>query len=105
MRIPFEHLIAGQNVKPMLSETFKKLIPEELRRRPKMGFRIPLSYWLRDSEALGQNQLASKDSFCAQYLDRKAIQEIVAMNLTGKWDFGDRLWSLLFLERWGRLHF
>ena len=105
MRIPFEHLIAGQNVKPMLSETFKKWIPEELRRRPKMGFRIPLSYWLRGSEALGQNQLASKDSFCAQYLDRKAIEEIVAMNQTGKWDFGDRLWSLLFLERWGRLHF
>lgn len=105
LKIPFQHLVHGTNVKPMLSETFKAWIPQELRSRPKMGFRIPLSYWMRGNESKGIQQLADPNSFCSQFLSHKTISEMIAHNHSGKWDFGDRLWALLFLERWGRAHF
>jgi len=105
LKIPFQYLVDSPVVKPMLCNTFKQWIPQELRTRPKMGFRIPLSYWMRGHENKGIQELADPNSFCSQFLNPAAISEIIAKNQSGNWDFGDRLWALLFLERWGRTNF
>jgi asparagine synthase (glutamine-hydrolysing) len=90
LKIPFQYLVDS---------------PQELRTRPKMGFRIPLSYWMRGHENKGIQELADPNSFCSQFLNPAAISEMIAKNQSGNWDFGDRLWALLFLERWGRTNF
>jgi asparagine synthase (glutamine-hydrolysing) len=105
LKIPFQYLVDSPVVKPMLCDTFKQWIPQELRTRPKMGFRIPLSYWMRGHENKGIQELADPNSFCSQFLNPAAISEMIAKNQSGNWDFGDRLWALLFLERWGRTNF
>ena len=38
------------------------------------------------------------------YFNRKYVQEILAIHLSGKRDFGGKLWSLLFFNEWLQQH-
>ena len=89
--------------KRILMETFADLIPEPIRRRPKMGFGVPLEHWFRDE---------LKDYARDVLLDRRTLQrgffrpEVVAQLLDdhqqGRFNHASRLWSLLILELWQR---
>jgi asparagine synthase (glutamine-hydrolysing) len=105
MRIPFKFLHQQNFTKPMLSRTFLKWFPDGLANRPKMGFRVPLSFWFRNNGLDGFKNLVSESSFCSNFIDPKRVSAIVELNRQGKWDFGDRIWALQFLEAWGRSHF
>jgi asparagine synthase (glutamine-hydrolysing) len=105
LKIPFRYLHDPNYVKPMLSRTFKKWVPSTLGNRPKMGFRVPLSFWFRDDQRDLYDQLLDPSSFCCRFLDPTVIRHYIQANKSGKWDYGDRLWALLFLEKWGKTHF
>jgi len=105
MKIPFAYLHDSNYVKPMLSRTFKKWVPSSLRNRPKMGFRVPLSFWFRDTQGAWFDILLEPSSFCSQFLDANEFKRYIAAERSGNWNYGDRLWALLFLEKWGRYHF
>lgn len=105
LRFPFRFMHQADFTKPMLSRTFCKSFPKDLAKRPKAGFRIPLSNWFRDMKATDLKEITAKGSFCSEYIDSKVVSELVDLNREAKWDFGDRIWSLQFLEAWGRLNF
>ena len=51
LRFPFRFMYQADFTKPMLSRTFSRSFPKDLAKRPKAGFRIPLSNWFRDLKA------------------------------------------------------
>ena len=102
-KIPYSILSNAGKVKPCLTKTFANLIPENLQNRPKMGFSVPLDKWFRtDLNVFARETLMASDAFCHRYLKREAIAKILTDHDSGRWSNGDRIWSLLFLELWGR---
>ncbi len=103
LQIPFEFLCQTNQIKPCLTRTFASLVPENLRSRPKKGFSVPLDRWFRnDLQSFAADTLLATDSFCQAYISQQAIRKLLSEHHSGQWAHGDRIWSLLFLELWGK---
>jgi asparagine synthase (glutamine-hydrolysing) len=91
--------------KVVLKQAFADAIPPEIRRRPKMGFGVPIDRWFRG---------ALKDELRAVLLDPvalgrglfrpEAVEALVEEHASGLRDHAYRLWALLMLELWFRRH-
>lgn len=103
--LSFRLLCEGQGEKPFLTSALADKIPPSLRSRGKMGFCVPLDQWFRgDSLPFIRETLLSGDAFVASYFRRSAIERLLAEHVSGDWNHGDRIWSLLFLERWHQMY-
>lgn len=102
--LPTSFKLIGRTNKRILRDTFGGLIPSDLLTRPKMGFGVPISAWLR-----GQlRDFVTDTLFDPRCLQRGIYQEaglrrFVMDHLDGRADYGPQLWALLFAETWLRL--
>ncbi len=103
LRIPFSLLSRSGQIKPCLTRTFQRLLPENLKHRPKMGFSVPLDRWFRnDLQSFATETLLASDAFCHSYFSPRAIERLLSEHQSERWAHGDRIWSLLFFELWGK---
>lgn len=99
--IPYAYLNNGGDPKPLLTSTFPQFFPPSVRKRPKMGFRIPLDHWFRQTHAdFVRDMLLSDRALSRGYFKRAAVERLIDDHQQGRWNHGDRLWTLLFLEQW-----
>ncbi|MEX1222951.1 MAG: asparagine synthase-related protein, partial [Pirellulales bacterium] len=100
-KIPYAYLTHGGDPKPLLTSTFPQFFPETIRKRPKMGFRVPLDHWFRQTHAdYVRDTLLSDRAVARGYFQRAAIERLLDEHRQGRWNHGDRLWALLCLETW-----
>jgi asparagine synthase (glutamine-hydrolysing) len=101
MQVP-DHLKMRNGVqKYILKEAVSDLLPHTIVHRKKMGFPTPLQKWLRDPRAAPLlAAIVEPDGFLGNYLDLKAVREMVDQHRSGSHDMTDRIWRLLNLEVW-----
>ena len=102
--VPDALKIRGGIGKALLRDAFAERLPAEILERPKRGFDLPLAAWIRGplrpmvSDLMSPAHLRRWDG-----LDAAALDEMRAVHLEGKQDFGLPLFNalsiLLFLER------
>ena len=87
----------------MLKHAFRDMLPDDIRRRPKMGFGVPVAEWLRgDLRPMLDDLVLSKRALDRGYFDRAAVRALADEHVRCRYDHGYRLWSLLWLELWHR---
>jgi asparagine synthase (glutamine-hydrolysing) len=100
-RIPLEFKIAGGEGKKVLRSLLRQMVPDDLFDRPKAGFAIPLSQWLRGplrawaEELLGERRLADQGWFNSVAVRRRWLQ-----HLTGQRDSAAAIWAILMFQAW-----
>jgi asparagine synthase (glutamine-hydrolysing) len=100
---PAEWNLAGGKGKALLREIAEPFLPDEILRKPKTGFSIPLDAWLRGPlrplllEHLTDGRLAARGLFDAQ-----TLQHMLKQYQDGARFWANRLWALLMLELWFR---
>ena len=103
MAIPFRLMVSGKGTKPLLTAAMSEIVPRTLRQREKMGFRIPLDHWFRrDLAQLARQIILAPQSLARGYFRPDALQQLFEEHASGRWNHGDRLWTLLCLEQWHR---
>lgn len=89
--------------KVMLRKAFADLVPQEILRRRKMGFGVPLRAWftteLRDYI---RDMLLAPDARLRGYLDQGYVRRLCEAHMSGRADHSHRLWTLLTFEVWLR---
>jgi len=101
--MPIDLKMHGLKGKRILLETFDRLIPAAVKRRPKMGFGVPLDHWFRhELRDLTHDVLLDKRAQSRGYFQPAAVRQLVEEHAAGKFDHSYRLWSLLFFELWHR---
>jgi asparagine synthase (glutamine-hydrolysing) len=95
----------GARPKPLLVDALGDLLPEEIWRRPKMGFTLPFERWMRSALRSDIEQTLTGDEGCKN-LGISAVgsgiwQKFVASPQHERWS---RSWSLYVLKRWCDLH-
>jgi len=104
-RMPIELKFAPGMGKKILVETFADLLPAEIRKRPKMGFGVPLDHWFRNElTGLLRQVLLSERCLDRGFFRREAIERLIHEHVTRQWDHAYRLWALLCLECWARIY-
>ena len=89
--------------KLILRQAMQRYIPDEVTKREKQGFSAPDASWFKgESIDYVRRVLFDKQAHLYDYLDRTAIQELVAEHLDGKQNRRLLIWSLLNVEWWLR---
>jgi asparagine synthase (glutamine-hydrolysing) len=103
-RVPAGLKIRDGESKHLLKSALRKILPDEILDRPKMGFGVPLGEWLRTSlKELLLDTVTSDRALSRGYFRPKAIHEMVETHMAGSNRFQNLLWDLLMLEKWHRM--
>jgi len=93
-------LSAAGRHKHILKEAFKDWLPRGFMDRPKKGFSVPLSRWLKDDLAgMLRDTLVDKRTL-APWFRQEVVERTVNEHLSGRGSHSARLWPLLVLALW-----
>jgi asparagine synthase (glutamine-hydrolysing) len=89
--------------KLIFKDTLGQLLPKGTLQKPKTGFGLPVSAWLRRElrdllTSILLDDVAARRGLLNVHFVRRMVDEHIA----GKRDWGYRLWTLLMLEMWFR---
>ena len=78
-----------------------RYIPEEITKAEKQGFSAPDASWFKgESIDFVRRNLLQGSPLIYEYLDRKAVHELVDDHLSGRQNRRLFIWSLLNVEQW-----
>jgi len=87
--------------KYVLVETFKDILPPSLHNRPKWGFEMPISKWLKTDLRYLLEEYLSKDVITRQGIFNYAvIQELVSNLMSNTVDTSWQIWNLIVFQVW-----
>ena len=90
--------------KLLLRRVMENYIPAEVTDATKQGFSAPDASWFKgDSIAYVRRLLLDEDAALYNYLDRRAVHDLVQQHLNGEQNRRLLIWSLLSFEWWLRL--
>lgn len=102
-RMPESLKLRGWQTKYVLRRAMHGALPEQILKRPKMGFPVPVGTWFRGRFrhviadcVLGERTMA-RGLFAPEFLNRLAAE-----HQSGARDHSQRLWSLVNFELWMR---
>ena len=103
-KLPEASKIRGGETKHLLKRAYRSLLPEEILRRPKRGFDLPLADWLRGPlRELASDVLSGEGVRAWPALRPERVEAIWREHLDGRQDHGLPLFLLvsilLFLRR------
>ncbi len=100
-RLPISmRMHAGQG-KWVLRRVLERYVPRKLTERPKMGFGVPISEWLRGPLRDWAEGLLHETRICEQgLLEPYTVRRIWHQHLSGWRDHDTLLWSMLMFQAW-----
>jgi asparagine synthase (glutamine-hydrolysing) len=103
--LPDELRVRGLRTKWILRQAGRQLIPKRIRRRPKVGFRVPVNEWFRsEMREFLLDHLQSSSSLTRPYYKAGVLDRVLDEHLKGRQNHEKLLWTLLNLEIWHRIY-
>lgn len=103
--MPLSLKLSGGVSKRILKRAFADLLPPTIRRRPKMGFGVPIDRWLRgELSPLLDETVLSRRFRERGWFDPAVVERLAGEHRSKRWDHSYRLWALLMLELWARTY-
>lgn len=100
-RIPLHLKKRNGQSKWLLRQVLSKYVPEELFNRPKQGFAIPLSQWLKNPLRDWVEYLLAEEKLQQQgFFKPKPIRQKWEEHLSGKRNWQYYLWNILMFQAW-----
>jgi asparagine synthase (glutamine-hydrolysing) len=104
-RISGEWKIRRGRGKYVFIETFKDLLPKSLHRRPKWGFEMPVSRWLKtDLHGLIDTYLSPERITKQGIFNASVIGALVGNLMENRTDTSWQLWNLIAFQAWHESH-
>jgi asparagine synthase (glutamine-hydrolysing) len=105
-RIPARLKVKGLEKRYLFKRAFRNLLPEEVIRKKKHGFGIPVASWLKTDRRLrelSRDVLFSARAAGRGYFRREFLDSLIRRHeADDSTYYGDTLWSFFVLELWHR---
>jgi asparagine synthase (glutamine-hydrolysing) len=101
-RMPERMKLRGWTTKYVLRQAMKDLLPQEILRRPKMGFPVPIASWFRGAFSGMLDEYVLSDRVAARGLFEPEVLRRTVAEHRGGVNHQYRLWSLVNFEIWMR---
>ncbi|MFP4687119.1 MAG: asparagine synthase-related protein, partial [bacterium] len=102
LSIPDKEKIKGKWGKVCLRSSFSDLLPDEINKRPKTGFGVPLARWFRQgkhSDYLCELLLEKNTDFFT-LVNRQELEKELRLHRRGKIDIAPLLWAVAVFKLW-----
>jgi asparagine synthase (glutamine-hydrolysing) len=87
----------------ILKKVLQQYVPLQYVERPKQGFALPVSEWLRDSLREWVEELLSEKRLHQEgFFDARTVRRIWQQHLSGWQDHDTLIWSILMFQAWLR---
>lgn len=96
--LPTEYKINRDSRKRVLKAAFADMLPEEIQKREKQGFDMPISEWFKGP--LRKSFIDSVAAIDRDLIDIEAVNKIFNAHLSGTRDYEWFLWALYVFGRW-----
>ncbi|WP_289018295.1 asparagine synthase (glutamine-hydrolyzing) [uncultured Ornithinimicrobium sp.] len=105
-RLPSEYKVRRGTTKWALKQVARRVLPDDVVDRRKVGFRVPLDAWFRSGlRDTVRDRLTGPTSFVAQTFDPAAVRRLVERHESGRFDEEPRIFTLLSLQVWHETFF
>ena len=99
--LPLSMRLQGLKGKIVLRNVLKRYVPPELTERPKKGFAVPVSEWIKGPLREWAEQLLDETRLREQgLLEPDAVHRVWQQHLSGWQDHDTLLWSILMFQAW-----
>jgi asparagine synthase (glutamine-hydrolysing) len=106
--LPARFKVRGLEKRHLFKRAFRPLLPAEILAKPKHGFGVPTSLWLRQDPGLrdlARDALLGRHTRVRPYFAPGALDRLFELHATDATPFyGDLLWKILMLELWWGRH-
>ncbi|HMO18894.1 MAG TPA: asparagine synthase (glutamine-hydrolyzing) [Oligoflexia bacterium] len=100
-KLPFNMKVRDEQAKWILKEVLYKYVPKELLDRPKMGFGVPVDYWMKtDFREWGEELLTEKRLKEEGIFNSRMIRDKWQEHQTGIRNWKESLWFVLSFQAW-----
>jgi asparagine synthase (glutamine-hydrolysing) len=104
-RVPDQFKVRGRGGKYLLKKAFADYLPETVRRHRKQGFGVPVGAWFRGPlYEWAKDILAGNASSLAEWFESRSIQGMLEEHRLRRVDHGKRIYALVMLALWSRIH-
>lgn len=94
-----ETKISRKNTKIILREAVKEIVPQHIYKRKKLGFPVPIRYWLKN-EWYDWTLKTIKESETDYLFNKTYIYDLLEKHCLGKEDNSRKLWTILTFMIW-----
>jgi asparagine synthase (glutamine-hydrolysing) len=103
LQIPSWFKIKSFKKKIILRELAKKYLPEQLIKKRKKGFEIPIKHWLRNElQPWAKDLIDDSQCYSNLPLDQKKTNDIFNLHMSKKRDCHPYLWAILMLLQFNK---
>jgi asparagine synthase (glutamine-hydrolysing) len=88
-----------------MREAANRHLPNEWASRPKLGFPVPVSAWLRDEKFYKQVRDLFAQDWTKEFFDQDAILKLIDDNYAGKIDGRRKVWVIYTFLVWYKVFF
>lgn len=107
-RLPERHKVRGLDKRHLFKLAMRGVLPEQILRKKKQGFGLPIAVWLRTDPAFGdfiRGVLGDRRTRERGWFMPACIERLLAEHARGSWDHSAAIWQFVVLELWLREHF
>ena len=97
--------VSGTEKRALFKRATVGILPAAILKKPKQGFGLPISVWMRERPAFREwlrELLLSERSRQRGWFEPAYVAGLFERHLQGGWDYSADLWSLAVLELWVR---
>ncbi|MEJ7826556.1 MAG: asparagine synthase (glutamine-hydrolyzing) [Segetibacter sp.] len=98
--LDMKYKISNNSGKIILKTLLKQYLPEYMINRPKKGFGLPISEWLKGPLYHWVNDLLLSSSAIYSYIDKLKVLAVWKDHIDNKKDNSEKIWTLLCLILW-----
>lgn len=101
--LPDTWRVKGFTTKRILRLAMRRMLPQHILERPKVGFRVPVNEWFRTSlRPYLLEHLTGTDARTRHYYQPQQLERILQEHTEGRQNHEKLLWCMLNLEIWQR---
>jgi len=99
-RLSWEQKISNGRTKKILRRSLAKRLPEDLFKRPKKGFALPIGHWLRGPLREWAGDLLTDDALRDAGFATSTVRAIWEQHCKGRGDYTTVIWNVLMYQAW-----
>ncbi|MDF2822003.1 MAG: asnB [Clostridiales bacterium] len=99
-KIPSKYRVNNINTKYVFRQAANRMLPDEWASRKKIGFPVPVTYWLREEKYYNIVKASFLSEQAKQFFDTNTLVKMLDAHYSEKKNYGRKLWTIYTFLVW-----